>query len=68
MERTPRAMMSGPMPPSAPSRMMPSLSIQKWIGSAIASQRVWADPSVSSPSGKVAARLSAKAATVPSSS
>ena len=38
-------MMSGPIPPSAPSRTMPSLSIQKWIGSANAPQLCWAAPS-----------------------
>ena len=61
-------MMSGPMPPSAPSRMIPSLSIQKWTGRASAPQRACADPSLSRPSGNVAVRLSAKAATAPSSS
>ncbi len=33
-------MTSGPMPPSAPSRTIPSASIQKWTGSAMASHVV----------------------------
>ena len=51
-------MTSGPMPPSAPSRTMPSASIQKWTGRAMASHVSAAFPSPSSPSGNVAFRLS----------
>ena len=32
MDRRPRTMASGPMPPAAPSRTIPSVSIQKWTG------------------------------------
>ncbi|MBF8289725.1 MAG: NADH-quinone oxidoreductase subunit [Chloroflexi bacterium] len=62
------AIVSGPMPPSAPARMIPSRSTQKWTGSAATSQAVAAAPSASSPIGKIALRLWANAATVPSSS
>jgi len=41
----PAAIASGPTPPSAPDRTMPSLSIQKWIGSATARQSRAAVPS-----------------------
>ena len=61
-------MTSGPMPPSAPSRTIPSASIQKWTGSAIASHASARLPSLSSPSGNVAFSPSPKAATAPSSS
>ena len=50
-------MTSGPIPPSAPSRTIPSASIQKWTGKAMASQAVDALPSASRPSGKVAFEL-----------
>ena len=62
------AMTSGPIPPSAPSRTIPSRSIQKWTGRTIASHVRRAVPSVSSPIGNVALSDWAKAATVPSSS
>ena len=65
----PRAMMSGPIPPSAPSRMTPSLSIQKWTGRATASQRGGARcRRCRARAGRWRPSCSAKAATTPSSS
>src|SRR6185503_1608360 len=47
-------MASGPTPPGAASRMIPSLSIQKWTGNVRAAHRFAADPSASRPTGNVA--------------
>ena len=61
-------MMSGPIPPSAPSRMIPSLSIQKWTGSASASQASGRSRRCPARAGTWRPSCSANAATVPSSS